>query len=146
MRFWDASAIIPLCIEEPHSKKARKIVGSDEEIIVWWGTILECHSAVARLRRGASLTEIEEDQMKNILFLLSKSWSEIESGRDVRDIAGQLLLRHPLRAADSLQLSAALVWAGKNPMGCKFVCLDQRLREAGRKEGFTIVPTELKEK
>ncbi len=38
MRFWDASAIIPLCIEEPHSKKARKIVGSDEEIIVWCGT------------------------------------------------------------------------------------------------------------
>lgn len=38
-----------------------------------------------------------------------------------------------------LQLAAALVWAGKAPKGHQFVCLDQRLREAARKEGFTLL-------
>lgn len=41
-----------------------------------------------------------------------------------------------LRAADSLQLAAGLVWAGKTPKGRSFVCLDRKLREAARKDGL----------
>jgi hypothetical protein len=47
---------------------------------------------------------------------------------------------HPLRAADALQLAAALVWCDEAPQGTAFVCLDDRLRDAARREGFAVLP------
>lgn len=57
-----------------------------------------------------------------------------------REQAGRALLLHPLRAADALQLAAALVWSRGQVAGHHFVCLDQRFREAARREGFTVLP------
>ena len=140
MKFWDASAVIPLCIEEPHTDAVHEIVKEDGSIAVWWGTIIECYSAVSRLHRDGFLGTEGEDQVQHLLSLLSDSWSEMEPGHDIRDIAMRLLRNHPLRAADSLQLAAAIIWADRKPKGHKFVCLDQRLREAARKEGFSLLP------
>lgn len=139
MKFWDASAVIPLCIDEPHSKAVQEIA-QDGSLAAWWGTVVECRSAFARLRREGFFFEADEDDLVSLLEMLSSGWTEIEPSDEVRAIAGRLLLNHPLRAADSLQLAAALVWAGKSPMGHRFVCLDQRLREAARKEGFKVLP------
>lgn len=139
MNFWDASAVIPLCIDEPHSKAVQEIA-QDGSLAAWWGTVVECRSAFARLRREGVLSTDDEDDLGSLLEMLSTNWTEIEPSDEVRAIAGRLLLNHPLRAADSLQLAAALVWAGKSPMGHRFVCLDQRLREAARKEGFKVLP------
>jgi hypothetical protein len=140
MKFWDASAIIPLCIEEPHTALMREIIDRDGLMVVWWGTIIECRSAVARLRRDHLMTVGEEGQLIDLFTTLASVWTEILPGEDIRNIAGRLLLNHPLRATDSLQLAAALMWAGKLPRGHTFVCLDQRLQEAARREGFDVLP------
>jgi uncharacterized protein len=58
----------------------------------------------------------------------------------LRDRAGRLVSAHPLRAADAFQLAAALAWCDDTPAGESFVCLDERLREAARREGFAILP------
>ena len=58
----------------------------------------------------------------------------------VRERAGRLVAAHPLRAGDALQLAAALVWCNDAPQGDAFVCLDGPLREAARREGFTVLP------
>jgi hypothetical protein len=50
------------------------------------------------------------------------------------------LRAHPLRAADALQLAAALMWCDEAPTGETLVCLDDRLRDAARREGFAILP------
>lgn len=142
MRFWDASAIIPLCIDGPHSKVVRDIAGNDGDIAAWWGSPIECCSAFARLRREGFLKTREEDRLRRLISLLANTWTEVEPSRDIRDLAERLLLLHPLRAADSLQLAAALVWAGKTPKGDYFMCLDRRLRGAARDEGFTVLPDE----
>lgn len=55
MRFWDASAVIPLCVSDPNSETMRKLAREDEAMVVWWGTIVECHSAFSRLRRVGDL-------------------------------------------------------------------------------------------
>ena len=140
MMFWDSSAIIPLCVDEPRSKEVRNIVKKDSSLVIWWGTPVECFSAFARLRRENSLTGDDENYLINIIHLLSDSWTEISPSRDVRDIAARLLRIHPLRDADSLQLAASLIWAGRNPAGQSFVCFDKRLRDAAAKEGFTCLP------
>jgi len=46
MKFWDASAIIPLCIEEQNTPFVQDIAKKDGSIAVWWGSIVECYSAV----------------------------------------------------------------------------------------------------
>lgn len=140
MKFWDASAVIPLFLEEPETPRMLEIVGLDGGMVAWWGTVVECRSAVARLRREAILTTSQEDQAIRLLAVLAEAWSEVQPGEALREMAGRLLLSHPLRAADALQLAAALIWAGKQPRGHTFVCLDHRLRDAARKEGFLIMP------
>ena len=141
MKFWDASAIIPLCIDEPKTASVREVAESNGSMAVWWGTVTECHSAFARARREGCITNDEEDLLRELLAMLEHGWTEIEPSWEIRSIAGRLLLNHPLRAADSLQLAAALIWAGNFPKGHQFVCLDQRLREAARKEGFLVIPS-----
>jgi len=143
MKFWDASAVIPLCIEEPQTKAVQDIAKKDEALIVWWGSLIECHSAFARLQRDGYLRPTEEDQVREILSSLESAWTEMEPSEDIRDIALRLLFSHPLRAADSLQLAAAIVWADKKPKGHHFVCCDNRLREAAKKEGFSVLPKTL---
>jgi hypothetical protein len=46
---------------------------------------------------------------------------------------------HPLRAADSLQLAAAIIAAEREPTTLEFVSLDDRLGEAASREGFRVV-------
>ena len=143
MIFWDSSAIIPLCIDEPRSKTMQKMVEEDSSMVAWWGTPVECFSAFARLRREDILSDAEEAQVIEIVNILLNSWTEIAPSQEIRDIASRLLRLHPLRAADAIQLSAAFIWAGKNPRGYHFACLDKRLREAAMKEGFILLPVEV---
>lgn len=141
MRFWDASAIAPLCVNEPLTLRVRALIDEDAALVAWWGTPIECCSAFARLRRGAVLTRNDEEQAKQVLLRLASDWTEVEPGNQVRDYAIRALLLHPLRAPDSLQLAAALLWTRGQPQSHHFVCLDERLRDAAQREGFTVLPT-----
>jgi len=140
MKFWDSSALIQLFVEQDQSVILRKIVKDDTDIVVWWGTILECESAIARLRRECIVTVDQEEQIRSKLKIASSCWIEIMPGEQVRQVASRLLINHPLRTADSLQLAAAITWAGAPVQDDCFVCLDSKLKEAARKEGFSLLP------
>lgn len=140
MKFWDSSAIIPLCLKEPASETIRTLAKSDEDIIVWWGTKVECLSALSRRRREGSISADAERRARNALKALASAWSEVQPTEIVRQRSERLLMVHPLRAADSLQLAAALVWSEDRPQGLEFISLDKNLCEAAFKEGFTVIP------
>lgn len=140
MKFWDSSAIIPLCFKEQLSETVKRIIKADEDVVVWWVTRVECLSALARRRREGTLSTDAELKAKGILFSLSAEWSEIQPSELVRQRAERLLAIHSLRSADAFQLAAALIWAQDNPQGHEIVCLDQNLREAAQREGFTVLP------
>lgn len=142
MRFWDSSAIVPLCLEEPHSEAVRSLVREDGELAYWWGTPVECCSSFARLRREGAISADDEQMVRRLVEQLATCGTEICPTEDVRITARRLLLRHPLRAADAIQLAAALVWAANRPDDLDFVCLDRRLRDAARAEGFSVLPDE----
>lgn len=57
----------------------------------------------------------------------------------VRERARRLLESHPLRAADALQLAAALIASEEEPKDLPFVTLDRRLALAAEKEGFKVL-------
>ena len=140
MKFWDSSAVIPLCFKEPMSETVQRLMKSDEDLFVWWATRVECLSAVSRRRREGALNAGAEVKAKAILSALSAEWSEIQPSELVRHRAERLLAIHPLRSADAFQLAAALIWAQENPQDLEFVCLDQNLLAAAHNEGFTVLP------
>jgi hypothetical protein len=87
-------------------------------------------SAIARLAREGRLDTTAETKVRTDLSDLFLGVAEIEPTEEVRARAEWCLSVHPLRAADALQLAAALVWAKDRPAGMRFVSLDVRLREA----------------
>ena len=141
MKFLDSSAIIPLCVKERASEAMEGLMKGDEDVVVWWTTRIECLSALSRRRREGVLSSGDEVQARTVLYALAAAWSEIQPTEVVRMRAERLLSIHPLRTADALQLAAALIWAQETPRGLEFVCLDQNLREAALKEGFSIQPS-----
>jgi len=140
VKFWDSSAIIPLCLKEQLSETVKSLIKADEDIVVWWITRVECLSALSRRRREGALSTDAELKAKAILSALSAEWSEVQPSELVRLRAERLLAIHSLRSADAFQLAAALIWAQENPQGHEIVCLDQVLREAAHREGFTVLP------
>ncbi|MGQ0816035.1 MAG: type II toxin-antitoxin system VapC family toxin [Gemmatimonadota bacterium] len=138
MRFWDTSALVCVIIDDPRTEFARGLLERDEEAVVWWSTYVECCSAVARRRREQRLAPQAEQRGLAWLDGLRSSWYELAPTEDVRKQARRLLNVHTLRAADALQLAAAIVWMGYGGEG-DFVTFDARLAEAARREGFDVV-------
>jgi predicted nucleic acid-binding protein len=113
---------------------------SDAERALWWGTVVECLSALHRQRREGRLSLALVEQGTRRLAGLIDDSDVIDPTSLLRDRAGRLVVTYPLRAADALQLAAALAWCDGVSDGESFVSLDERLREAARREGFAILP------
>jgi predicted nucleic acid-binding protein len=137
--FWDSSAIIPLCCQQPQSTAARQSARIYDTQIVWWGTSIEAFSGIYRLTREGGLTAKDSQTAVKALESLRRKWNEILPSDEVRQNAERLLRTHPLRAADALQLASALVWCGNYPNGRAFICADTRLSDAADKEGFNVI-------
>lgn len=140
MRFWDSSAIVPLLVEESHTKTMLNLYKQEPHLLAWWGTEVECMSAIARLEREGKLSLESTVLAITRLRDLKNIWHEIQPIEDVRNVAERLLRVHVLRAADALQIAAALVVCEHRVSQLEFVCLDARLNLAAQKEGFCILP------
>ena len=142
MKFWDASAAVSLLFLEAPSWKTLELFRQDPEVVLWWGTSVECVSALARVEREGQVAEAAVERGWKIFQTLRVGALEIQPGEDIRLAAERLLSKHPLRAADSLQLAAALAWRESQLVGVPFVALDRRLRAAATLEGFWVLPYE----
>lgn len=136
--FWDSSALIPLCVREATSS-ANEALAMQFSQVVWWRTWVEVRSAIARLHRSGSLNTHGRGDALSALNALSADWNETLPSDELRILAGDLLDRYALRAADSLQLAAALIWCWRMPTGRMFICGDLRLAEAAEQTGFTVI-------
>lgn len=136
--FWDASALVPLCVEEIASGQAQSYL-KKQAPVVWWASQVEVHSAISRLHRMGKLDDLEKQGALARLTLLSGGWKEILPDDQLRELAGRVLDRYSLRAADSMQLAAALTWCQQRPSHRPFICADQRLSEAAESAGFAAV-------
>lgn len=139
MKFWDSTAVIPLLVVEPQRERLLAALESDPTMLVWWGTPLECISAIGRRERQGHMRTDAATSALERLRALQSAWQEITPSSSVRATVQRLLRVHPLRTADALQLAAAIVAAEHEPASLDFVCLDDRLNVAAQKEGFHIV-------
>jgi uncharacterized protein len=139
LRFWDSSALVPLVVEEESSSTVEKVLREDPEIITWWATRVECASAVARKARMLGTGDKRPTVASQRLEDLADHWTEVAPAERLRELALRLLRVHDLRAADALQLAAALIASEDRPETLELVTLDDRLGDAARREGFRVV-------
>ena len=138
--FWDSSALVPLLLSQPRSAELTALLRSDKTPAIWWGSPVECQSALHRRRRENALAPSALAAALIRLERLAQDVDVVAPTARVRDTAGRALAAHPLRAADALQLAAALVWSANETGYEGLVCLDDRLRDAARREGFKVLP------
>lgn len=140
MNFWDSSAVLGLLIHEVPSWKLWELFRRDPGMVLWWATPVECVSALTRFEREGRPARTALDQAWAGLRRLQATAHQVQPAEEVRSLAEGLLLKHPLRAADALQLAAGLLWSEERPRRAGFVALDHRLRTAAAREGFQLFP------
>jgi hypothetical protein len=140
VKLWDTSALLSLLVKQAATRELKALLAADDGLALWWGTKVEAVSAVCRLRRGGELEEAFAPRLIRQVNAIVSAAYEVQPTEEVRTAACRALRVHDLRAADALQLAAALVWTEHSPAGMGFVCLDQQLREAAAREGFEVFP------
>ena len=138
MRYWDSSALMSLLVTEPESSGRASLLKEDAQVVTWWGSRIECASALNRLRRERALDEGGLASALSKLDTFCESCLEVLPSEEVRKRALRLLRIHPLRAADALQLAAALVTAREDPSALELVTGDEQLKLAAEREGFLV--------
>jgi predicted nucleic acid-binding protein len=138
--YWDSSALVALCVRQDRSDEIRAVSEQGERVVTWTLTEIEIRSALARLEREAALTPQSLRHAREEASRHAESFDLVETIDPVKARARRLLGVHALRAADALQLGAALVASFDNPDGHVLVTLDERLGAAARREGFTVLP------
>jgi predicted nucleic acid-binding protein len=138
MKYWDASAIVPLLVAEEGSSLVRDWLRDDPVVVTWALTVVEICSAIERRVRQGLISTSDRPQLLDVVRQLADGWDEVHDLLAVRAHATTLLARHSLRAADALQLSAACLVSEGDPSSLTFVCLDRNLTDAASREGFVI--------
>jgi uncharacterized protein len=139
VKFWDASAIVPLLVAETTTSRMHELISEDSAMLVWWGSEVECVSALARVERHGRLNARALTLALRRLQQLVAGWHEVDPSDAIREAAARFLRVHPLRAADALQLAAAFLASEGRPASLTMVTLDDRLAAAARKEGFAVI-------
>jgi predicted nucleic acid-binding protein len=139
MKFWDSSAVVPLLVSESRSDEMRSLAKADDRIL-WLLSEVEVSSALWRRKRGGALADSDLREAETSLRQLLSSSRIVLDVSTVMSRTRRLFARHDLRAADALQLAAALLACDDHPEMLPFVTLDERLAEAAAGEGFPILP------
>ncbi len=139
MRYWDSSSIVPLLAVEAGSDVRVGQLKQDGRVTTWWATRVECTSALHRLRREQVLDDAALSDALKALDQLLETSVEVEPTQEIRGRAIRLLRNHALRAADALQLAAALAACRETPESLPFVTNDSRLKAAAEREGFSVL-------
>jgi len=138
MRFWDSSAIVPLLAQQPATTQSERWLDQDGQLVVWTFSETEIRSALWRLLRERLLDEEQTLACERLSEKLLLSAHVIHHVEEVKKHARRLLRVHPLRAADALQLGAAITWADGSNEAKVFHAFDLKLRDAARREGFSV--------
>ena len=114
-------------------------IDEDPQLLVWWGISVEMVSALVRREREGSVSPTDLARAYSGVRLLARVWHEILPSEIIGRTAELLLQMHPLRASGRLPLASVLVASGHDASTLDFVCLDERLSAAARRERFAVI-------
>lgn len=126
-------------VEEPGSETVRTLLAGASPSTARFSEV-EIASALARRCREGAFAGAERDRALAQLREDFRTLFLVETTASVVAKAVSLLGRHPLRAADALQLAACLELRERLGLPVSFVAFDERLLASARSEGFATVP------
>ena len=100
-----------------------------------WATLVEIRERPRPTRQIETIKRGDWSAAHKLAKKLADSWSLVQPSNALRSKA-VLVERYDLRAADALQLAAALGWCEDAPQGRVFLTADRKLREAALLKGF----------
>ncbi len=139
-RYFDASALVKRYVWETGSTTVRRLLASGIPATSRLSEI-EIASGIIRRAREGAFPPARRDRMLAALQRDLPAVAVVEMIPDVTAGARALLLRHPLRSGDAIQLASCLYLQRELGGPVAFVAFDQRLVNAARAEGLTVVTT-----
>ena len=125
-------------VREPGAVSVRRLLKADPAATSRLSEIEVASALVRRAREGAFTAE-ERDRALASLADDFATLIIVEFTPEITADARALLLRHRLRACDAVQLASCLYLQREMSQPLPFVVFDDRLAEAARREGVTIV-------
>jgi uncharacterized protein len=138
-RYFDASALVKRYVRETGSVMVRQLLASG---IVATSRLseVEVASGIVRRAREGAFTAARRDRALAAVQRDMPAFAIVEVIPDVTADALALLLRHPLRASDAIQLASCLYLQRQLNQPVPLVAFDRRLLDAARAEGVSVVP------
>ncbi len=137
-RYFDASALVKRYVREAGSAVVRRLLASDMAATSRLSEV-EVSSAIIRRAREAAFTIGQRDRMLTALQRDVPALAIVELTPEIAADARGLLLRHPLRASDAVQLASCLYLRRELAQPIPFVVFDRRLALAARAEGLAAI-------
>jgi predicted nucleic acid-binding protein len=135
--YLDTSSLVKLFLEEEHSGQVRACAESAEVLATSRVAYPEALSALTRRHREGDLDEASFTAVCQALDEQWESFSQIDLDEKA---AGELVVRHNLRAYDAVHLAAALEISWVATEGALFfTSFDRRLNEAARAEKLEVL-------
>jgi len=132
--FLDSSALAKRYVQEPGSDQVEGILQDASALGLAIICVPEVVSALSRLRRERKLTAAQFQEARRALFEEIADCSVIQITDAVVRRAVDLLVKHPLRAADAMHIAAAAEWRAD-----LFVSADARPCAAARSSGLKVL-------
>ncbi|MFI5182918.1 MAG: type II toxin-antitoxin system VapC family toxin [Vicinamibacteria bacterium] len=139
IRYFDASAIVKRYVREEGTALVRRLLAGSPPATSRLSEV-EVASAVARRSREGTLSAAARDRVLRAWAADLQALHLVEITDETAGIARALLLRHPLRAGDAIQLASCLILQQSLRSRVPLVAFDDRLRDAAVGEGLTVVP------
>ena len=135
--YWDTSALIPAFIDEIDSEKVMKWFQkhSDSSHFTSWLTFFEFESVLRRKLNQKYITAQQYEKVQESWFLFQSGLNlvPLDSRSARQGLRFQKL--YSLKPYDSIQLGSASLLQLEYPE-IQFACLDQRLAQIAKQEGF----------
>ena len=140
MLYWDTSALFAFLITEKHSKKLRSFIEAQGNSTAYTSIItpLEFESAIVRRQTERTLTLREADTARLFGIDFRKKAFLVPLDQNALDTALHLQKIYGLRPGDAIQLASARLGTD-NPTRVSFLCTDEKLTEAAKREGFQAI-------
>jgi hypothetical protein len=136
--YLDTCALVKLYVKEPGSAAVRAACDRSEALATSRLSYVEAHAAAARRAREGDLSQKAKARFAENWERDWQNYAIVEVSEVVCRLAVELAGRHPLRAADAVQLASALFLRESARQSILFLCFDERLVAAAQAEGLAV--------
>ena len=135
----ESSAVLAWLLDEAAAPEVRRLLGTAIVVVASDLTLIECDRVLLRAAALGELSEADCADRRAYLAAAASHWQVLHVAGEVVDRARKPFPAEPIRTLNAIHLAAALT-ARAYLAGLGLLSLDDRVRSAGRRLGFELLP------